>query len=254
MSDLLVKNVLNATEIKSVLVIAAFREFDNLSILLSDLDKRIPKSFSIIICDDTGRDFQQIIEEIVRKALSSQRQWILSFSDSKSGRGSAVVRGFKLAMSHFSNLEFLAECDSDGSHQPADIEKILLHKPCDFLIGSRYLSESKIEGWPKSRRIASRILNYLIPKALGLEVTDVTNGLRRYSTKATSLIINHPQENTGFIFLSEQALLLHQNGIRAQELPITFVDRIHGESSVGAKEIVSSLKGVFTLYVNHRKH
>jgi hypothetical protein len=106
---------------------------------------------------------------------------------------------------------------------------------------------------PSSAKTLSKLLNSLIPIALELKSTDVTNGLRRYSRMATQIILSHSQKNTGFIFLSEQALLLANNGINPKEEPITFVNRIHGESSVGITEIVDSIKGVFTLYSDNRR-
>ena len=242
----------NAAEVNKVLVIAAYKEFDNLKELLNELDLLLPENVAIIVADDTGVNTEDRIVEIVQGTLSAARNWLISFEDKKSGRGSAVMRGFLIAKSHFSEAEYFAECDADGSHRPLDIAKILLSSPSDFLIGSRYLPKSRIEGWPISRRIASRILNYLIPRALGIKCTDVTNGLRRYSKIATEVILKHPQEHTGFIFLSEQAIVLSKNGLNPIEEPITFVNRIHGESSVGLSEVLNSLKGIFILYQKNR--
>jgi dolichol-phosphate mannosyltransferase len=243
-----VKSLPNALEVTKTLVIAAFKEFDNLNELLKEIDSILPKDISIIVADDTGIDSEARITEIVRRTLGDERNWLITFEDKKSGRGSAVLRGFRLASKTFSNSEYFAECDADGSHRPSDIAKVLLSPPSDFLIGSRYLPQSRIEGWPRSRKIASRVLNQLIPIALNIESTDITNGLRRYSRIATKIIIEHQQSNTGFIFLSEQALLLSKNGINPKEEPIIFINRVHGESSVGIGEIFDSLKGVITLY------
>jgi dolichol-phosphate mannosyltransferase len=115
------------------------------------------------------------------------------------------------------------------------------------------LKESSIKGWPLSRRVASRILNYLIPKLLGINCTDVTNGLRRYSKKANEITAEHVQVNTGFIFLSEQAMILAHRGVIPNEFPITFVNRVHGKSSVGLSEVVDSLIGVFELHRMKKK-
>jgi dolichol-phosphate mannosyltransferase len=243
-----------ASKVYTVLVIAAYKEFDNLKELLNELDLLLPANVAIIVADDTGVNTEAQIVEIVQGSLSAARNWLITFEDKKSGRGSAVLRGFLIAQSHFSEAEYFAECDADGSHRPIDIAKILLAAPSEFLIGSRYLPESRIEGWPVSRRIASRILNYLIPKALGIKCTDVTNGLRRYSKIATEAILKHPQVNAGFIFLSEQAIVLSSQGINPIEEPITFVNRIYGESSVGLSEVVNSLKGVGILYKNSRRN
>ncbi len=248
-----VKTLPNANAVKSVLVVAAYKEFENLHQLLVDLDSLLPSEAAIIVADDTGEGSQSRIEKIVRESLNSERNWLISFESSKSGRGSAVLRGFNQAKENFTEIEYYSECDADGSHRPTDIAKVILWPPSDFLIGSRYLPTSKIEGWPRSRRVASRILNLSIPKMLGIKSTDVTNGLRRYSKASTDLIIKHQPLNAGFIFLSEQALLLSNRGIDPVEVPITFVDRVHGESSVGLSEIIDSLFGVLTLFLARSK-
>jgi dolichol-phosphate mannosyltransferase len=236
-------------QVKEVLVIAAYNEFENLRELLRELDELLPMSTAIIVADDTGADTEVDIEKIVIEILSKERNWLISFEDKKSGRGNAILRSFRIASTTFPELNFYAECDADGSHRPIDIIKILLAPQSDFLIGSRYLPESRIQGWPLSRKIVSKILNKLIPVALGIRCTDVTNGLRRYSKIAAEIIMQYPQEHTGFIFLSEQALLLTRNGINPKEEPIIFINRIYGESSVGMQEVINSLKGVFSLYL-----
>jgi dolichol-phosphate mannosyltransferase len=249
-----IKSLPSPVNVTKTVVIAAYKEFENLFVLLLDLDKLLPLEVSIVIADDTGVQSEKRIEKIVRESLCEERNWLISFESKKSGRGSAVLRGFGLSNDAFSKIEYFAECDADGSHRPQDIAKILLSPPSDFLIGSRYLPTSKIEGWPRSRRVASKVLNYLIPRVLNIKSTDITNGLRRYSKISTELILKHEQSNTGFIFLSEQALLLSSRGISPVEEPITFVDRIHGESSVGLSEIYDSLYGVFALYLAKRKY
>jgi dolichol-phosphate mannosyltransferase len=249
-----VQSLPNKVSVKKTLVVAAFKEFQNLSELLKSLELILPIDVSIIIADDTGIETEDRITKIVREALSEKRNWQISFENKKSGRGSAVLRGFRLANETFSEVEFFAECDADGSHRPADISRVLSAAPADFLIGSRYLPESRIDGWPKSRKIASKILNFIIPIALEIKSTDVTNGLRRYSKVATLIILKNPPLNTGFIFLSEQALLLSRNGISPKEVPIIFINRIHGESSVGISEIFDSLKGVLILYRSNKRN
>jgi len=75
-------------------------------------------------------------------------------------------------------------------------------------------------------------------------VTDITNGLRRYSNAAFSLIISYRQINTGFIYLTEQAVLINRNGLAIEEIPISFVNRTIGQSSVTWREVVSAQIGI----------
>jgi hypothetical protein len=76
---------------------------------------------------------------------------------------------------------------------------------------------------------------------------DVTNGLRRYSINAVDLILGSEANSTGFIYLSEQALLISRSGLEIKEIPIVFIDRELGASTVTWREIVSSILGILKL-------
>jgi hypothetical protein len=54
-------------------------------------------------------------------------------------------------------------------------------------------------------------------------------------------------KNTGFVYLSEQAVIVKNKKLITTELPITFINRTIGESTVGLKEILISLRGIFLL-------
>jgi dolichol-phosphate mannosyltransferase len=158
------------------------------------------------------------------------------------------------ALTLFPSLEFVVECDADGSHRPVDILRVKESEvEADLLVGSRYLSESKIQGWPLSRRIFSRLLNFIIPRVLQIDIKDITNGLRRYSIDAVNEITAQPPANKGFIYLSEQALVINDQGLQIEELPIVFIDRTQGVSTVTWREIIASMRGVLGLVALKQK-
>ena len=242
------------TEIRNCIVFASYKEFENLEILLSEISNGISKETLLLVCDDSGIIHQEEVKKHIDKALCDKNiPYQISFASNKSGRGSAIRRGFSLAIESYDNIEYLIECDSDGSHRAEDIIKLLVYPECDFLIGSRYLRQSRIYGWPISRKIASKILNSLIPRILGVPCKDLTNGLRRYSKEAVKSLLSEPIRNSGFIYLSEQAMQLTKNNFEIVEIPIHFVNRLHGESSVGFIEIRESLLGVWSLWKNRKE-
>jgi dolichol-phosphate mannosyltransferase len=160
----------------------------------------------------------------------------------------------KLSREKFPHLVHFIECDADGSHRVVDIIKVRdLESHGDLLIGSRYLPESKIVGWPMTRRVFSYLLNISIPCLMKVRVSDVTNGLRRYSITAVDAILAKEPINKGFIYLSEQALILRNQGYVLDEVPIIFVDRTLGKSTVTWREIVASLKGISDLFFSRNK-
>lgn len=235
-------------KVNNVLIFPTYREFESLRTLLSSVAPHLQDFDAVIICDDTGQEYQEKIKTDTLKIFEKTScRVIFSFSNSKAGRGAAVHRGMKIAIESFPNLEYLLEADSDGSHRPQDIVQILRSGKADFKIGSRYLKESEILGWPKSRRIFSYLLNKLIPRLLKLNCSDATNGLRRYSVACAKELLRVGIKNAGFIYLSEQAVILRKAGFSIEEIPIKFVNRTHGQSSVGFREIRNSIFGIISI-------
>jgi dolichol-phosphate mannosyltransferase len=151
-------------------------------------------------------------------------------------------------LEHHEYVTHIVETDCDGSHRLEDIVAVsMADKSLEFVIGSRYMQGSFIRGWSKSRRVMSRVLNLLIPRLLNVECSDITNGLRRYSRTAASILVQNIPNTKGFIYLSEQALILSQREIKPTEVPILFESRIAGVSSVTSKELFKSLLGLIQL-------
>lgn len=241
--------------IKCVIVIPAYREFLALPHLLSDLSDSLRSCDLVVICDDTDDlEKKQIVESCEKALVNSKGFLAFSMSNVKSGRGGAVRRGMEFAVLNFPNLESVIECDADSSHRPVDIIKLRDNlAQVDLLIGSRYLPESQIIGWPLSRRIFSWLLNVLIPRILNLDLSDITNGLRRYSPSGLNAILSYPAKNSGFIYLSEQAIVIKGQSLSIDEVPTVFINRQEGKSTVGWKEILSSLNGVMKLLTNQSR-
>ncbi len=242
--------------ISSVIIIPSYNEMLALPELLRELKLGLARQDAVIVMDDSP---SEISKETEARCLESIKdaEFAFKFDNSgfKSGRGAAVRRGMTLALSEFPNLETILECDADGSHRPEDILKIKnsLSK-ADLLVGSRYLESSKILGWPLSRRAFSWFLNKSIPRITNVHLQDITNGLRRYSKDAVNMILSKYQVNKGFIYLSEQAILISKAEMTISEESIIFVDRTLGTSTVTWREILSSLDGIFKLVLaNHKK-
>ena len=236
-------------KIERVILIPTYMETDSLKSLLSNLVPTCSNETAIVICDDSGPDLKNFYESLVSKIKREKGlEIVVDFSEVKNGRGQAIFRGFQLSTKFFPNAEFFLECDADESHRVEDINLILDYQPSsEFVIGSRYLKQSKIEGWPISRRIFSKLLNFLIPKILEIETSDATNGLRRYSRKAVKAILGSQIRTSGFIVLSEFAMILKNRGIYPEDVPTTFINRKIGSSTVTYRELLNSANGLIRL-------
>lgn len=57
-------------------------------------------------------------------------------------------------------------------------------------------------------------------------------------------------KSRGYVFQMEIITRAQYMGYKIEEVPITFVDRIYGESKIGANEIVSYLQGTIDLFLD----
>lgn len=242
-------NTDNSLVVENVIVIPAFNEQDALPLLVKELMPLLSIRDAVMVIDDSAPETAELTAERCRKSAGEWSQQ-LSFSatGTRGGRGAAVRTGFSLALLKFPRMRFLLECDADGSHRAIDIQKVLsCSNQSDVIVGSRYMEHSEIIGWSVSRKVQSRILNWLIPRIIKVELQDVTNGLRRYSRRAVERLLDHDAVSTAFIYLTEEALVLSRYGMRFHELPIVFAERRAGASSVSFKELRESLRGLLRI-------
>ena len=246
---------MNNKSVENVVIIPSYNELLALPMQLGFLVPKLDKKTAIVVVDDSPEEVTNQLRDMCREICrENQTQLIFLSNPKKNGRGRAIRLGMETARENFPNLRYSIECDADGSHRPEDIVRLIQSSiDCDLLVGSRYLPESKIHGWPISRRLFSHLLNRIIPRVFALGLSDVTNGLRRYSQSAMGAILSEEAICNGFIYLSEQALVVKNNHLTVSEIPITFVERISGTSTVTWREIVNSLRGIAELLNNQNR-
>ena len=55
-------------------------------------------------------------------------------------------------------------------------------------------------------------------------------------------------QSKGYVFQMEMMFRARQQNFTIAEVPITFVDRVYGQSKLGGNEIVAYLKGLINLF------
>lgn len=131
--------------------------------------------------------------------------------------------------------------DADYSHDPKAIPQLLssmYENDCGIVIGSRYCTGGNIVGWPFTRKIISRIANFIAKFSLGLKLHDFTSGFRCYSTAFLKAAVDNLHSQTYEIQIEtiRQAVLRNFN---VKETPISFVNRKRGKSKLTLTEIRS---------------
>ena len=100
-----------------------------------------------------------------------------------------------------------------------------------------------------SRKLTSRVANFLATVILNPEASDLTGSFRLYKKEVLERIMPMVKSR-GYVFQIEIIVRAQYLGYKISEVPITFVDRIYGESKLGANEIVSYLAGVVDLFLD----
>jgi dolichol-phosphate mannosyltransferase len=95
--------------------------------------------------------------------------------------------------------------------------------------------------------MTSRGANVIADTVLRPGVSDLTGSFRLYKKAALERVIKST-ESKGYTFQMEMMVRAKAMGLKVEECPITFVDRVFGESKLGGEEIVEYLKGVVGLW------
>jgi dolichol-phosphate mannosyltransferase len=230
------------------IIIPSYNDAENIPLVVKGI-RSITREAKIIIVDDSNEEQKKKLRSFAKKQKGLQ----LIERKIKSGRGSAVLDGFREALSD-KRIQHVFEMDADTSHSPKDLPKFIKKQgSADLIIGSRYLPTSQIVNWPKRRLFMSRLINSALLNAMfNLGIRDYTNGYRMYNRKAAEYLLGVTLHEKGFLLLSESAYQLKRAGFSITEVPITFTDRKHGVSSVRATDLLTSLYGAFKIRFIYR--
>jgi len=233
---------------KIAIIIPTYNELENIEILIKNIKKHLPSSV-IFIIDDSKRSF-------IKTLINKKKLNVNYIHRKKRGRGSAVLHGMRLALKR-KQIDIFIEMDADYSHNPSELQKNIKYfkkKKLDLLIASRYLKQSKIFNWSLSRKILSKLSNFLARNLLNIKINDFTNGFRFYSKRSIEKIVSRCGNiGDGFIILSEIIVVLNNNNFKIDEKPTNFFNRTRGESSVNLKLIVESFFGIIKLFLIKKK-
>ncbi len=224
------------------LVLPTYNEAETLPRLVDSLQGlSLPGELRIVVVDDESPDGTG---EVVR-ALASRFPGISLLSRrGVRGLGSAIRDGLESCLGE--GCRYIATMDVDGSHDPAELESLLLaatSQEADLVTGSRYISGGRVRDWEWRRRMQSRLANLMTRYLLGTPRESTTN-YRVYSRTAAQLVVERSTANH-YEFQVESMLLVISQLLKVVEVPITFSGRIEGESKLGLSQTLKW--GVFFL-------
>ncbi|PVU94537.1 hypothetical protein BB561_002472 [Smittium simulii] len=234
---------------KYSVLLPTYNERDNLPIIIRLLTKTFEENsidYEIIIIDDASPDGTLDVAKQLQN-IYGQDKIVLRPRAGKLGLGTAYIHGIKNATGNYVII-----MDADMSHHPKDIPKFIKKQKdgnFDIVTGSRYIPGGGVYGWDLKRKLISRGANFIADFLLNPGVTDLTGSFRLYKTQVLQQIID-ATISKGYVFQMEIMVRARQFNFTVAEVPITFVDRVFGESKLGAGEIVGYLKGLYALFTS----
>jgi dolichol-phosphate mannosyltransferase len=185
--------------------------------------------YELLIVDDASPDGTGAIADELASADSGIH---VLHRTAKEGLGPAYTAGFAHALDL--GAEIICEMDADFSHDPEDLPRLVeaVEAGADLAIGSRYVAGGGTEGWPWHRELLSKGGNTYAAVMLGIRVKDATSGFRAFRDTTIRKIDPSGCQASGYGFQIEMAWRTERAGLAVVEVPITFKDRIEGESKM----------------------
>jgi len=222
---------------KSIVIIPTYNEAENLRRLIPQL---LQLPLHILIVDDASGDGSA---EVARELTSGSGRVEVLERPGKLGLGSAYRDGFAKALA--AGYSIIIQMDADGSHQVADLQKMLeqftANNDIELLIGSRWVKGGAVENWPKRREILSRTANLYSRALLGLHIKDNTAGFRIYRAELLRRINLSSVTSEGYAFQIEMTREAQRVKAKIVERPITFIEREIGVSKMSPQIIREAL-------------
>ncbi|GAA3612986.1 polyprenol monophosphomannose synthase [Kineosporia mesophila] len=231
-----------------LVIIPTYNELENLPLILRRLRAAEPEAH-VLVADDNSPDGTG---ELADQLAAADDHVHVMHRAGKQGLGAAYIAGFEWGLEQ--GYDVLVEMDADGSHPPEQLPDLLdrVEAGADLAIGSRYVDGGSSVNWPRRRQLLSKGANTYVALALNLHVKDSTAGFRAFRRTTLEKLDLHDVDSQGYCFQVDLTRRAIRQGLRVDEVPITFVEREHGTSKMDQAIVVEALWQVTRWGVRYR--
>ena len=211
---------------KTLVIIPAFNEQDNIRHTLQDLADNGPAVDLLVVNDCSLDGTRKILEETGTPHLNLPINL---------GIGGGVQAGYRYARDN--GYDIAVQFDGDGQHDAAHLAALIAPVAAgeaDVAVGSRFVTH---EGFQSSsaRRFGIHFLSWLIRLLCGVKVLDVTSGMRAVNRRFVLEYAEHYAQD----YPEPEALLYAGlKGAVIREVPVHMRQRMNGKSSISALKSV----------------
>jgi dolichol-phosphate mannosyltransferase len=219
------------------LILPTYNEAENVEAIVlaagEVLARAAPAGFRVLVVDDGSPDGTGAIAD----RLAGEHEWMqVLHRAEKNGIGPAYLAGFRHALD--GGAGYVMEMDSDFSHDPADLARLLAAVDsgssggADLALGSRYVPGGGVSDWGLLRRLISEGGSTYARWVLGLQVRDLTGGFKCFRREVLEAIRFDEVRSHGYAFQVELTYRAVRAGFTVVEVPIVFRDRQQGQSKM----------------------
>ena len=235
------------TRERGLVLIPTYNEADNVELIVDRVRGSVPE-LDVLVIDDGSPDGTG---EIADKIAAHDSSVHVLHRTEKAGLGAAYLAGFAWGLER--GYDVLVEMDADGSHLPEQLPRLLDALPeADLVLGARWVPGGRVVNWPRRREWLSRGGNTYVRMALGLGLHDATGGYRAFRRTTLEGIDLPTVTSQGYCFQVDLARRTVDAGFRVVEVPITFVERVYGESKMSGDIVREALVKVTQWGVEYR--
>jgi undecaprenyl-phosphate 4-deoxy-4-formamido-L-arabinose transferase len=208
------------------ILIPVYNEEENLPRLVERLiavSNTIDKRVEIILVDDGSRDRSC---ELIEEAAEQHPDTIIGILLNRNyGQHSAIMAGFEYARG-----EAVITLDADLQNPPEEIPKLIaeLDRGCDVVGTIRTNRQDTF-----FRRLSSRIVNYVVRRVTGVDMSDYGCMLRAYRRPIIEAMLSCNERST-FI-----PILANSFGRKTSEVEVEHAEREYGESKYRLMDLVN---------------
>lgn len=205
---------------KKLVILPAYNEGNNIKNTVEDIISCAPGYDYVVINDCSTDNTAEVCEENHIPYIDLPVNL---------GIGGAVQTGYRYASEH--GYEIAVQLDGDGQHDASfirEMEKELLRKQADMVIGSRFI---KKEGFQSSRlrRLGIAFFSRLIRLCTGTRIADPTSGFRMVGKE---LIDSFAKEYPRDYPEPESIVSVIRQKKKIVEIPVIMRERQGGISSI----------------------
>ena len=229
---------------KVVCTVPTYDEALNIEDLTRELLALGP-NFEVLVADDDSPDGTWKL--VAAMAETDPRVHLLHRTTDR-GRGAAGRDAFVKALEL--GADVVVEMDADFSHHPRFIPAMLAKMEATgagLVLGSRGVEGGSDADRGFLRRMITVAANAYIRLFLGVSVRDCNSGFRCWKADTLRAIDVAATFSQGPAIVQELLFKTARAGIPIQEIPIEFIDRVRGESTLNMRILIRGYTTVLQL-------